>query len=204
MRSFSFIDFVSLLSALRWTVVLVVLALGFGAPLGLGLATGRISRLAPLRWISAAAIQVIQGVPLLGLLFFFYFGMPVFLGIQVPALVAVTVAYTLYTAAFLGEIWRGGLEAVKPAQWEAGACLGLTRLAAIPLHHRAAGGAHVAPADGRLPRPAREEHLARLDHRLRRADARRPADHRRDLPAPAHVFAVVAAIYFAICFPLSL
>ena len=126
MRSFSLIDFVSLFAALRWTVALVVLALAFGAPLALGLAMGRISRFAGLRWTMAACIQVIQSVPLLGLLFFFYFGMPVFLGIQVPALVAVTIAYTLYTAAFLGEIWRGGLEAVKQAQWEAGACLGLS------------------------------------------------------------------------------
>ena len=126
MRSFSLIDFVSLFAALRWTVALVVLALAFGAPLALGLAMGRISRFAGLRWTMAACIQVIQSVPLLGLLFFFYFGMPVFLGIQVPALVAVTIAYTLYTAASLGEIWRGGLEAVKQAQWEAGACLGLS------------------------------------------------------------------------------
>ena len=124
MRSFSLIDFVSLFTALRWTVALVVLALLFGAPLALGLAMGRISRFAGLRWAMAACIQVIQSVPLLGLLFFFYFGMPVFLGIQVPAIVAVTVAYTLYTAAFLGEIWRGGLDAVKQAQWEDSACLG--------------------------------------------------------------------------------
>lgn len=110
MRSFTLIDLVSLFAALRWTVILVVLALAFGAPLALGLAMGRISRFAGMRWTMAAIIQVIQSVPLLGLLFFFYFGMPVFLGIQVPALVAVTVAYTLYTAAFLGEIWRGGLE----------------------------------------------------------------------------------------------
>ena len=126
MRSFTLIDFVSLFAALRWTVALVVLALAFGAPLALAFATGRISRFAGLRWTMAACIQIVQSVPLLGLLFFFYFGMPMFLGIQVPALVAVTVAYTLYTAAFLGEIWRGGLEAVKQAQWEAGSCLGLS------------------------------------------------------------------------------
>jgi len=104
MRSFTLIDFVSLFAALRWTVALVVLALAFGAPLALAFATGRISRFAGLRWTMAACIQIVQSVPLLGLLFFFYFGMPMFLGIQVPALVAVTVAYTLYTAAFLGEI----------------------------------------------------------------------------------------------------
>ena len=86
MRSFTLIDFVSLFAALRWTVALVVLALAFGAPLALAFATGRISRFAGLRWTMAACIQIVQSVPLLGLLFFFYFGMPMFLGIQVPAL----------------------------------------------------------------------------------------------------------------------
>src|SRR5207245_681322 len=63
MRSFSFIDLVSLVAALRWTVALVVLALAFGAPLALGLAMGRISRCAGLRWAVAASIQVVQSVP---------------------------------------------------------------------------------------------------------------------------------------------
>ncbi|MBR1224429.1 MULTISPECIES: amino acid ABC transporter permease [unclassified Bradyrhizobium] len=203
MRSFSFIDFVSLLSALRWTVVLVVLALGFGAPLGLGLATGRISRLAPLRWISAAAIQVIQGVPLLGLLFFFYFGMPVFLGIQVPALVAVTVAYTLYTAAFLGEIWRGGLEAVKQAQWEAGACLGLSRWQQF--RHIVGPQAlrlSLPPTVGFLVQLVKGTSLASIIGFVELARAGQVVSAATF--QPLLTYAVVAAIYFATCLPLTL
>ena len=63
-------------------------------------------------------------MPLLGLLMFFYFGMPVFLGVEVPAIAAVSVAFIIYAAAFLGQIWHGGIQAVKHEQWEAAACLG--------------------------------------------------------------------------------
>jgi polar amino acid transport system permease protein len=202
MRSFSLIDFVSLFAALRWTVALVVLALAFGAPLALGLAMGRISRFAGLRWTMAACIQVIQSVPLLGLLFFFYFGMPVFLGIQVPALVAVTVAYTLYTAAFLGEIWRGGLEAVKQAQWEAGACLGLS--AWQQFRHI------IAPQALRLSLPPTVGFLVQLikstaltsiigfEELVRTSNAINNATFK-----PFTVYGLVALIYFVLCFPLT-
>ena len=84
MRTFSWADFASLFAAMQWTVALVCIALAVGAPLGLGLALLRGHRLAPLRWLAAALQQLVQGVPLLGLLMFFYFGMPVFLASKSP------------------------------------------------------------------------------------------------------------------------
>lgn len=203
MRSFSFIDFVSLFAALRWTVVLVVLALAFGAPLALGLAMGRVSRLAGLRWTMAAVIQIIQGVPLLGLLFFFYFGMPVFLGIQVPAIIAVTVAYTLYTAAFLSEIWRGGLEAVKQAQWEAGACLGLS--AWQQFRHIIAPQAlrlSLPPTVGFLVQLVKGTSLASILGFVELARAGQVVSAATF--QPLLTYTLVAAIYFALCLPLTL
>jgi polar amino acid transport system permease protein len=173
MRSFSLIDLVSLVEALRWTVALVVLALAFGTPLALGLAIGRISRSAALRWTMAACIQIIQSVPLLGLLFFFYFGMPVFLGIQVPATVAVTVAYTLYTAAFLGEIWRGGLEAVK-----------------------------LPPTVGFLVQLIKGTSLASILGFVELARAGQVVSAATF--QPLLTYALVAAIYFALCLPITL
>lgn len=203
MRSFSFIDLVSLFAALRWTILLVILALGLGAPLGLGLALGRISRLAPLRWAAAATIQAIQGVPLLGLLFFFYFGMPVFLGIQVPAILAVTVAYMLYTAAFLGEIWRGGLEAVKQAQWEAGACLGLSRWQQF--RHIVGPQAlrlSLPPTVGFLVQLIKGTSLASIVGFVELARAGQVVSAATF--QPILTYGLVAAMYFAICLPLTL
>lgn len=203
MRSFAFVDLVSLVGALQWTVALVVLALLFGAPLALGLATARVSRFAPLRLAAASVIQLIQGVPLLGLLFFFYFGMPVFLNLQVPALVAVTVAYTLYTAGFLGDIWRGGLEAVKQAQWEAGACLGLS------LRHQFT---HiVGPQAFRLSLPPTVGFLVQLIKGTSLASivgfvelARAGQVTSAATFQPLLTYGVVAAIYFALCLPLTI
>jgi polar amino acid transport system permease protein len=202
MRSFSFVDFVSLVAAIQWTVMLVVLALACGAPLGLALATARISRFAPLRWLAAAIIQLVQSVPLLGLLFFFYFGMPVFLGLQVPAVLAVTVAYTLYTAGFLGDIWRGGLEAVKEAQWEAGACLGLS----VPqqfVHVIGPQALRLAlpPTVGFLVQLVKGTSLASIVGFVELARAGQVTSAATF--QPLLTYSVVAALYFVLCFPLT-
>ncbi len=203
MRSFSLIDLVSLVYALQWTVLLVLLALAFGAPLALLLATARTSRFAALRWLAAAVIQLIQGVPLLGLLFFFYFGMPVFLDLQVPALVAVGVAYTLYTAGFLGDIWRGGIQAVKPAQWEAGACLGLS--AWQQFRHIIGPQAlrlSLPPTVGFLVQLIKGTSLASIVGFVELARAGQVASAATF--QPLLTYSVVAAIYFALCLPLTL
>jgi len=126
MRSLSTIDLIAFAQGLQWTLVLVALSFLFGGLLGLFLALLRTSRFLPLRLFASLLLQIVQGVPLLALLMFFYFGMPVFLGVDVASLTAVTVAFSIYSGVFLGEIWRGGIEAVKYTQWEAGASLGLS------------------------------------------------------------------------------
>lgn len=202
MRIFSAGDLLSLLSALQWTVALTLIALGCGGPLALGLAVMRAGRAALPRWIAALLLQLVQGVPLLGLLMFFYFGMPVFLGVDVPALVAVGVAYTIWTAVFLGEIWRGGIEAVKPAQWEAAECLGLTKWQQFrwvigPQAFRVALPATV----GFLVQLVKNTSLASIVGFVELARAGQIASAATF--QPLLTYAVVAAIYFAICFPLT-
>ena len=193
MRTFSWADFASLFAAMQWTVALVCIALAVGAPLGLGLALLRGHRLAPLRWLAAALQQLVQGVPLLGLLMFFYFGMPVFLGVEVPAIAAVSVAFIIYAAAFLGQIWHGGIQAVKHEQWEAAACLGLSKWHQFR-HVIAPQALRLSPAHGGLPGPADQGHLAGLGGGLRRTRARRPDRQRRHLPAAAGLFMRRAAV----------
>jgi polar amino acid transport system permease protein len=202
MRTFNEADLLSLFSALRWTVVLVALALACGGPLALMLALMRSSRIAPLRWLAAGILQLVQGVPLLGLLMFFYFGMPVFLGVEVPALVAVGVAFTAYTAVFLGEIWRGGIQAVKQTQWEAAACLGLTgwqqfRYVIAPQAFRMA----LPPTVGFLVQLIKNTSLASVVGFVELARAGQMASAATF--QPLLVYSVVAAIYFALCLPLT-
>jgi polar amino acid transport system permease protein len=70
-------------------------------------------------------VQLFQGTPLLMQLFLAYFGMALF-GINVSAWVAAGVALTLYTSAFLTEIWRGCVAAIPKGQWEAAQSLALS------------------------------------------------------------------------------
>src|SRR3546814_16684586 len=71
----------------------------------------RVSRHAWVRALAVIYIQAIQGVPVLLLLFIFYFGLGV-LGYRLPTLVAVSVGLVLYASAFLADIWRGSLQSI--------------------------------------------------------------------------------------------
>lgn len=203
MRSFSAIDMLAFATALQYTLLLVVLALAFGSPLALLLALLRTTKAALPRWLTALFLNLVQGVPLLALLMFFYFGLPVFLGLQIPPLVAVTVAFTIYTAVFLGEIWRGGIEAVKQTQWEAAACLGISRWQQFRYV--------IAPQAMKIALPATVGFLVQLIKgtslaavvgfiELTRAGQLASAATFQ----PLFIYSVIAAIYFAICFPLTL
>jgi len=79
-----------------------------------------------LRLLTAGYIQLFQGTPVLMQLFLFYYGLAVLYDLQVDAWPAVALAFTLYAGAFLGEIWRGSIQAIPRTQWEASACLSLS------------------------------------------------------------------------------
>jgi len=201
-REFALSDFLTMVWALQWTAALVLIALVFGSPLGLLMALMRASRHLVLNAIAWLVLQAVQGVPLLGMLMFFYFGMPVFMGIQIPALVSVGVAFTIFTAAFLGEIWQGAIRAVHINQSEAAACLGLTRWQ---------GFCHViAPQAFKIALPATVGFLVQLIKNTSLASvvglvelARAGQLASAATFAPLTAYACVAALYFALCFPLT-
>jgi polar amino acid transport system permease protein len=203
MRGFTLQDVLTIAAALRWTLVLVALSLAVGAPFALLLALARTARTGIWRWVATGFLQIVQGVPVLGLIMFFYFGLPVLSGIQVSALASVTVAFALYTAAFLGEIWRGAIQAIPAAQGEAGACLGLTgweqfRHVIGPQALRLALPATV----GFLVQLVKNTSLASIVGFVELARAGQIASAATFQPLAA--YACVAAIYFALCFPLTL
>ncbi|SEA88525.1 amino acid ABC transporter permease [Acidovorax soli] len=120
-------QFFSLLQGAWGTLVMSLLTFAIGGLAGLALAMARISPARPVRVAAAAWIQLIQGTPLLVLMGLCFYG-PDIAGIgSVPALLAATLAMSIYASAFLGEIWRGCIQAVHKSQWEAAECLGLTR-----------------------------------------------------------------------------
>lgn len=110
------------------TVKLSAWTFAGGGLAGLLLALARVSPRRALRAAAASYIQVIQGTPLLVLMGLCFFGPSLFGLGELSALAAAGLAMTIYSSAFLGEIWRGCIQAVPRNQWEAAECLGLSRL----------------------------------------------------------------------------
>ena len=125
MVDFSLWDIVSnLLLAARWTIVLSLIAFAGGGLVGLALLVARTTHSRSLQYAVALYVQVFQGTPLLMQLFLAYFGMAI-LGVETSAWTAAAVSLTLYSSAFLTEIWHGCVKSIGKGQWEAGQSLAL-------------------------------------------------------------------------------
>ena len=194
--------FIYLLMAAEWTLLLSLIAFAGGALVGLPVALMRVSRFAALRILASGYIQLIQGTPLLIILFLSYFGLGI-LGFKLAPLVAAGLGLTLYAAAFLGEIWRGCIEAVPRTQWEASDCLGLNRFhqyayVVLPQAMRIA----IPPTVGFMVQIVKNTALASVIGFVELARAGQIVNN--STFEPFVIFCAVAAIYFAMCYPLSL
>ena len=103
-----------------------ILTLLFSLPLGLVVAFGRMSKIAPVRWISKLYISIMRGTPLMLQLFFVYFFLP-YIGITLSAFQSAIFAFAANYAAYFAEIYRSGIESVDPGQTEAARALGLSK-----------------------------------------------------------------------------
>ena len=191
-----------LIMAAQWTVLLSLIAFAGGALVGLPIALMRMSPSHALRIVAGGYIQLIQGTPLLILLFLTYFGLGI-LGYKLAPLVAAGLALTLYAAAFLGEIWRGCIEAVPRTQWEASDCLGLDRFqqyayVILPQAFKMA----IPPTVGFMVQIVKNTSLASVVGFVELARAGQIVNN--STFEPFIIFCIVAAIYFAMCYPLSL
>jgi polar amino acid transport system permease protein len=191
-----------LVMAAQWTALLSLIAFAGGAFVGLPIALMRVSTRRALRIAAGGYIQLIQGTPLLILLFLTYFGLGI-LGYKLVPLVAAGLALTLYAAAFLGEIWRGCIEAVPRTQWEASDCLGLDRFqqyayVILPQAFRMA----IPPTVGFMVQIVKNTSLASVVGFVELARAGQIVNN--STFEPFIIFCIVAAIYFAMCYPLSL
>ncbi|WP_054312150.1 amino acid ABC transporter permease [Mesorhizobium sp. 1M-11] len=190
-----------LLQCATWTVVLSIIALAGGAIGGAIIALMRLSRLAWLRWIAQAYIYVIQGTPLLVTLFIAYFGVTN-LGYDLPAIYAAGIGFTLYSSAFLGEIWRGSIQSISKGQWEAAFALALgwrhTMLDVIvPQALRVA----IPPTVGFSVQVVKNTALASIVGFVELTRAGQIVSSATF--QPLQVYLTVAAIYFVICSTLS-
>ncbi len=118
------------------TIQLVFISVGLGAFLGALVCAGQMSKLWPLRWLATFYIAIFRGTPLLAQLFLVYYGAGQFSGfwrdvglwgiLREPFNCAL-ITFTLNTAAYQAEVFRGAIQAIPHGQWEGAAALGLRR-----------------------------------------------------------------------------
>jgi polar amino acid transport system permease protein len=191
-----------LLKGLQWTLILSAAGFACGMVSGLGIALLRTSSIASLRRISTSYISLFQGTPLLMQLFVVYYGLALY-GVKLDAWLAVSIGFTLHASAYLGEIWRGAIEAVPRGQVEAAKALSLgyvSRMKDV-----------ILPQAFRISLPATIGFLVQLIKGTSLAAfvgftelSRAGTMVSNQIFKPLLVFGIVGAIYFMICWPLSL
>lgn len=195
-------EFFFLLQGLKWTLALTIIGFIGGGVFGLCVALARVADSLAIQRASTAFIAVFQGTPLLMQLFVVYYGVAL-AGLNVDAWVAVAIAFTLHASAFLGEIWRGGIQAVPKGQTEAANALGL--------HYISRMKDVVLPQAFKISLPATIGFLVQLIKGTSLAAivgfvelSRAGQIVSNQTFRPLTVFAIVGIMYFLICWPLSL
>lgn len=204
-RPFGIVIF-QLLQATQFTVYLSLIAFIGGGAIGLLITLLRVMPSRPAQVAASSYIWLFQSVPLLMLLFLLGLGVPRLLGADINPWTAASVALTLYASAYLSEVWRGAVQAVPKGQWEGGMAVGLRflpilRLIIVPQAFRLS----LAPTVGFMVQIIKGTSLAYIIgfHDLmsigkRWANAPVPGTE------PFIIFPLMALIYFALCYPLTL
>lgn len=185
-----------------WTIGLSLIALIGGGIAGGIIALARISPLKSVRVASGAYVQIVQGTPLLVILFLGYFGLSA-IGLPLSPLAAAGVSLTLYVAAYLGEIWRGCIQSVPKPQWEAAEGLALSKTqrmtkVILPQAIRIA----TPPTVGFMVQIIKNTSLASVVGFVELMRSGQIINN--SLFEPFLIYAIIAVTYFAMCYPLSL
>lgn len=191
-----------LLKGLQWTLVLSAIGFACGGIAGLGVALARTSGSSITERATGGYIALFQGTPLLMQLFVVYYGLAL-IGLSLDAWAAVAIGLTLHASAYLGEIWRGSIEAVPKGQIEAAKALGLRYVARTR--------DVVLPQALRISLPATIGFLVQLIKGTSLAAivgftelTRAGSIVSNQVFKPLLVFGIVGGLYFALCWPLSL
>ena len=201
LQTFGWDIFVFLLRGAGWTLLLFVFAMIFGSLLAFPLSLMRVLAPKPIKALSIVYIELIQATPLLVLIFIIFFGLS-FLGLHFPPLLAAGFALSMYTAAYCADIWRGCIDSIPRQQWEGGQALALT----LPqqLHHVILPQAFkiaLGPTVGFMVQLLKNSSLTALIGFVELTRAGQIANNMTF--QPFRVFLTVAAIYFVMCYPLS-
>ncbi len=202
MERFGFSDAMFIIFAVRWTILLSIIAFIGGGVGGIVIALMRTSARPWLRVLSFGYIRLFQGTPLLMQLFLAFF-VPSLFGYNVEPLTAAAIGLSLNASAFLGDIWRGCIETVPRGQFEAAASLGLRYAprmfrVIIPQAMRIA----MPPTVGFLVQLIKGTSLASIIGFVELTQAGEIVNN--STFRPFYVFGLVGTIYFILCWPLSI
>ncbi|AJE21857.1 amino acid ABC transporter permease [Azotobacter chroococcum] len=192
----------NLLEGGKWTLALSLIAFLLGGTVGLLVLFARLARNRLLQALAKGYIEVFQGTPLLMQLFIIFFGLSL-LGLDVSPWLAATAGLTLFTSAYLAEIWRGCVESLPKGQWEASASLAMSytqqmRHVILPQALRIA----IAPTVGFSVQVIKGTAVASI---IGFAELTKTGSMLANATfQPLLVFGLVAVGYFALCYPLSL
>jgi polar amino acid transport system permease protein len=185
------------------TVIYTIGTIAFGLLIGLVTGLLRLSRSKFVTLPLIAYVEVFRCTPLLVQIIWFYYAFPVLIGVDIPATVAATLVLSLYTGAFYAEIVRGGVNSIERGQWDAALALGLRRVQLLRL-------VILPQAVRRMIPPFMNQSIIQLKNTslvstiavadlLYQGQMITAATYR-----PLEVYTMVALLYFAVLFPLTL
>lgn len=193
---------VAILLAVPYTLWVTIGAFTVGFILAIPLVLMRRSRVAPVRWLSQAIIDLVRGIPPIVWLFFIFFGLPL-LQIRLEPIPAAILGLGIFSGGFLAEIFRGGLLAVHRGQFEASQALGLRGSTAFVLV--------IAPQAFRAMLPSLATYFIGLIKDSSIASAIGVTEmvfaaqaHARQSPEGIYTFFLAALVYIGLSVPFAL
>lgn len=195
-------DFIYILWATQWTLLLSVFAIFGGALLALLIVAARLLPIRPTSWLMVAYIQFFQATPPLMQLFLIYYGGS-HLGVRFEAWSAALIAFSLYSSAYLADIWHGCIMATPRHQWEGARALSFPEplvllLVIVPQALKIS----LPPTVGFVVQLIKTTSLASIIGYIELVRAGQFINNAT--LQPLLVYGFVACIYFALCWPLSL
>jgi polar amino acid transport system permease protein len=192
-----------LMSGMQLTLLISAVTLVLSMAGGLLLASLDMSRYRALRFIGLGFGEIIRNTPILVQLLWVYYVLPIVFGFQIEALPAAIIGLSVYSSAFISEVYRAGIQAVPQGHREAAQVLGLSPLQSF-FHI-------VLPQAIRLTLPPLAANFVQLIKYSSLASVisvseitRRGMELSATAFRPLEIFTFIAAVYFAICWPLAM
>ena len=200
-----FRDFDLLILGLVNTLKVTGLAILFDVPLGLFLALLRLFGSCPIKVPVGFLIEFLRSTPPIAQLFWFFFAMPILIGVEIDPFGASVLTFSLQSSAFFAEVFRGGIISIDQGQWEAAKALNLNffqtlRLVILPQAVKFS----VAPTIGFLIQIIKGTSLCYI---IGFQDLMLIGKRWANSPVPGSepfiIFPIMALLYFCLCYPLA-